>query len=105
MAINTLFPRAPLRDELNIDSKPLWDTITTLHESREYRLRQTAQRIRKCFESKELNIARWIAEKYILADALTKRNTVPARRLNEVCGHGFIGMSWQAGREVDEETW
>lgn len=35
-----------------VDSKSLYDTITTLHENRDYRLRQTVQRKRDSFESK-----------------------------------------------------
>lgn len=40
-AINILFPSTLLKHELNVDSNALWDTITTLHEGREYRLQQT----------------------------------------------------------------
>lgn len=34
---------------LHVDSRGLFDTITTLHNGREYRLRQTVQRIRDSF--------------------------------------------------------
>lgn len=93
-----------MRQELNVDSKALWDIITTQHESKEYWLRQTAKRIGNDFEGKELNILRWTPRKYNLADALTKRNTVLVRRLNELCAHGYVGMSLQAEREVEKKT-
>ena len=45
-----LFPNTETRNELFTDSKCLYDTITTLHEGRDYRLRATVQRIRNSFD-------------------------------------------------------
>ena len=73
-AINSLFPKRCTRHELSIDSNALKETITTLHESTEYRLRQTVQRLRNSFEARQLNILRWIPGTENIADALTKRN-------------------------------
>lgn len=58
-ALNSLFPRHRTRHELSMDANALKDTITTLHEGTEYRLRQTVQRIRNSFESCDLNVLRY----------------------------------------------
>lgn len=54
-ALNALFLKADIKHELNVDSKELWDNITTLHEGRGYRLHQNKQKLQNCFQSKELN--------------------------------------------------
>lgn len=48
-AIQSIFDDLKVRHELNVDSKGLYDMITTLHEGKEYRLRQTVQPIRDSF--------------------------------------------------------
>lgn len=48
-AVQTLFADRKIKHRVNVDSKGLYDTITTLHEGREYRLRQTVQSIRDPF--------------------------------------------------------
>lgn len=105
MAINALFPNSQIKHELNVDSKGLWDTITTLHEGREYRLRQTVQRIRNSFESKELNVVRWIPGRDTLSDALKKRNPTMWKRLNDLCSGGVMAMELCSKHTVDKDTW
>lgn len=41
--------------EMVVDSKSLYDTISKLHEGKDYRLRQTVQSIRDSFEAHNLN--------------------------------------------------
>lgn len=48
-----LGPSVDLQLSLLLDSRRLHDTITTLHEPSDYRLRPTVARIRDSFESKE----------------------------------------------------
>ena len=53
MTINSLFPNRCTKQELNVDSRVLYDTTTMLHESTEYRLRNSVRRMRNSFESRE----------------------------------------------------
>lgn len=105
MAVNTLFPETPIKHDMNVDSKALWDTITTLHEGKEYRLRQTVQRLRNSFESKETNVIRWIPRRDNLADVLTNRNLQMWERLNKICATGFLENCHRQGKMVDKDCW
>ena len=84
-AINRLFPHVRKKRELFVDSKCLFDTIATLHENTEYRLRPTVQRIRNSFESNELERMRWIPGTINIADALTKKSAALIKTLNDIC--------------------
>lgn len=46
----SLFPQRPVKHQLLIDSKGLFETFITLHQTSDYRLRKTVARIRKSFE-------------------------------------------------------
>lgn len=100
-----LFPHLPCIHQLRTDSKALFDTITTLHECREYRLRQTVQQIRDSFETKELNQIRWIQGHANVADALTKYNPVMHRLMNDVYSSGLLLLPNHHCHEVDSATW
>lgn len=104
-ALNSLFPKHRTRHELSVDSKALKDTITTLHEGTEYRLRQTVQRIRNSFESGELDVLRWIPGTENVADALTKRNLQLYKKLNKMCAEGRLTVDLSRGYTVDGDTW
>lgn len=104
-ALNSLFPRHRTRHELSVDSHALKDTITTLHEGSEYRLRHTVQRIRNSFESGELDVLRWIPGTENVADALTKRNIKLYRKLNDMCAGGRLNVNLKLGYTVDSDTW
>lgn len=56
-----MFSQTKFWSELCTDCRCLYDTVTTLHEARDNRLRPTVQRIRNSFDSHELNHMRWIA--------------------------------------------
>lgn len=73
-AINHLFPKYPIRHDLNIDGKGLRETLVTIHEGKDYRLGQTVQRIRDSFESHELGTIHSIPGTENVSDASTKRN-------------------------------
>jgi hypothetical protein len=85
-SIRALFPRAstPIYFELRVDAKGLYDTITTLHESKDYRLRPTVARLRDSFGAEEIRVLRCIPGPQNLADCLTKGNFVVFRMLNQV---------------------
>lgn len=53
-ATTNMYPSASIRYCLHVDSKGLYDTIAKLHDGRDYRLRQTVQKIRDLFESGKL---------------------------------------------------
>lgn len=67
---------------LNVDYKGLYDTIKTLHEGSEYRLRQSVQRIRDSFDSGWLDTLRLVQGIVNIADELTTRNKYMQRMLN-----------------------
>lgn len=57
---------------LHVNSKRLFDTKKTLYNGREYRLRQTVQRISNIFEAGDTDIIRCVQKKANIAEALTK---------------------------------
>lgn len=73
-SLDHLFRSKDVQHEINVDSKGLYDTITTLHEGRDYRLHQTVQQIWDSFEEEELNLLWWVQGGANVADALTGRN-------------------------------
>ena len=105
IGLMSLFPNTKVRNELSTDSRCLYDTITTLHEGRDYRLRPTVQRIRNSFDSHELNHMRWIAGNENPSDALTKRNIKTWRLLNEILANGVLCTNVESGYAVDSELW
>jgi hypothetical protein len=91
--------------ELNVDAKGLYDTLFTLHESRDYRLRPTVSRIRDSFDSHELQVLRWIPGATNLADAL-KRNLDMYAKLNQVAISGSLPHVLSSDcAEVDSRYW
>ena len=94
-----------LEHTLCVDSNGLYDTITTLHEGHDYRMRQTVQRIRDSFQSKELSRLRWIAGNVNVADARTKRNPLMHRLLSRITVDGVIELPPHDVKEVSSETW
>lgn len=103
--IREIFPHSHIKHELILDSKALFDTITTLHESREYRLRRTVSRIRHSFESRELDVVRWLPGRENVADALTKRNKVLWIKLNRLLSTGIWETDMQPGKSHDGSVW
>lgn len=103
--IMDIFPATSCIHHIRTDSKALFDTITTLHECREYRLRQTVQQIRDSFESRELNEIRWIQSHANIADALTKHNPEMHRLLNRVATSGTLVLPNHLSQELDSTTW
>lgn len=100
-----MFREVQIRNELFTDSRCLYDTITTLHEGKDYRLRPTVQRMRNSFESQELNSMRWIPGLINLADSLTKRNVKTYAILNDLLSKGVINIDLESGYALDSETW
>lgn len=82
----------------------LYNTLTTTHESQDYRLRRTVQRIRDSFEARDLDALIWIPGTDNIADALTKRNIELQKKLALVCGTGQFPKFPEQCR-VDSDTW
>lgn len=91
--------------ELNVDSKGLYETITTLHEGREYRLIQTVQRIRDSFESEELDVIRWVQGFANIADALTKHNPTSFKLIGRVFSCGILCLPTHESYSLDSSDW
>lgn len=100
-----LFPHRLLKHEILVDSKALYDTITTLHQPRDYRLRKTVARMRDSFDSKQLNVVRWIPGIHNFADALTKRNAAISRRLNMMLVFGRWDLDLGLSSRLDSDKW
>lgn len=84
------FLRNPrLKHEIFVDERALFDTITTLHDPREFRLRKTVARMRDSFQCGELDCATWIDGKSNLADALIKDNPTLSPKLNSMLACGL----------------
>lgn len=84
--------------KLLIDSKALFETLTTLLQADDYRLRKTVARIRASLESKELNVVRSIAGVVNYADVLTKRNSPLSKKPNDMLASGVSA-------DEDEGAW
>ena len=103
--LESMFMHTKIRSELSVDSRCLYDTVTTSHEGRDYRLRPTVQRIRNSFDNHELNHMRWIPGDINPADALTKRNPQTWKLLNEILSSGILCVNIESGYAVDSDLW
>lgn len=104
-ALRDLFPSSGIKHELCVDSRALFDTVTTLHESKEFRLRPTVTRIRDSFESGELDTLRWVAGIDNVADTLTKANLTLFGKLNNVLASGVWSISMNRTTALNSEEW
>lgn len=56
--LGSVLPQKVVRHELLADSKLLFEYITALHQTGDYRLRKVDARLRDSFQSEELNSVR-----------------------------------------------
>lgn len=63
-----------IKQIINLYSRAFYDKIRTLHNSKEYRLRQMVQRIRESFQEGGIDVLRWIPGHSNIADGLNKRS-------------------------------
>lgn len=96
---------AHIPNVLNIDSKGLYDTITTLDEGKEYRLRQTVQRIRDSFEPEDLDILRCVQGIAKVANAINKRNPIVHRMLNKIASTGRLILPSHQSFKLNSSDW
>jgi len=104
-ALTSISPRDRFPHILHVNSRGLFDTITTLHEGREYRLRQTVQRIRDSFESGDLDSLRWVQGKANIADAMTKKDLQLSKVLNRMSCSGILELPNHRSLSLDSSTW
>ena len=83
--------------ELNVDSRSLYDTITTQHEAKDFRLRQAVRSLRERYELGDISALRWIAGKANPADALTKRGASTAELLSSMSSKGRLSVNFGQG--------
>lgn len=102
---SSLLSKLTISHKLHFDSRALYDTITTLHEGKDYRIRQTVDRICDSFDSRELDTQKWIPGALNIADGLTKRNAALLRIINTTCATGELSIDMNAGYEVNSRTW
>ena len=83
--------------ELNVDSRSLFDTITTQHETKDFRLRQAVRSLRERYEAGDISTLRWIAGKANPADALTKRGASTNTLLSTMRTTGKLSIDFASG--------
>lgn len=103
--MNNIYPSNPIKHCLHVDSKGLSDKTTTLHDGKDYRLRQTVQGIRDSFESGELDSAVWTRETANIGDALKKRDARMHGILNEILSNGLSTLPQHSSFSLDSDTW
>lgn len=82
--LESIFVRTKSKHEILVYYREIFDTITTLHEPREYRLRNLFARLCEEFESGNIYGVKWAQGTNILDESLTKSNVVIAERLNRL---------------------
>lgn len=90
---------------MHVDSRGLYDTISSLHNSKEYRLRQTVQRIRDSFEDGDIDVLRWIPGFFNISDEMTKRSPEMSRRINRIATKGFMDLPKHERFELESSEW
>jgi hypothetical protein len=82
------------------------DTLSTLHEGIDFRLRPTACRLRDAFSSGEINIMRWAPGLKNITDALTTRNYAMFSLLNAICVTSILPRHmFELEVKYDSKTW
>lgn len=94
-----------MKNELNVDSECLSDTISTLHEGRKYHLRQSVQRMIDYLYTEELNSVRWIHRFANPADAVTKYNEIKFLLVNGIPFRNFLVRPKHFSLVSDTSEW
>lgn len=105
MSFLSMFPHQPLRHELLVDSKAIFETLTTLHTSEDFRLRATSTRMRASSESRDVNAVRWIPGVRNLADAMTERNGKMSKQLNTMLVDGIWHVYLEGTSVLNSKSW
>lgn len=104
MTLQVIFELLTIFHVVHVDSKRLFDTITTPHEGREFCLRQTDQRIRDLFEQ-DINVFRLVPSRANIAEGFTKRNLDGHRLLSDIQQIAFLVLPHQKSFDLDSKPW
>lgn len=88
LSYDSIFIKSKMRHHRFVDSRGFFDTIITVNDPWEYRLKITVAKIRESFESGESKGVNWIHGRRNLADALTKWDAEASKCSNEVLNSG-----------------
>lgn len=86
---DSIFTKNRMRHKIFVDSRGVFDTITTFHEPRKNRLKRTMENIRDAFEAGYLTGVNWIDGKNNLVDCMAKWNVYVSRRINLMLTSGI----------------
>lgn len=102
--LNT-FPHISIPHHILVDSKALFDIITTLHAFRESRLGKTVTLIIDASEAGKVDTVTWIPGLLNIADALTKRSLNHSRKTNKMFTDGHCSIDISKGMTHHSATW
>lgn len=88
-----------------VDSRGPWDTITTLHGNKEFRLRKTVVLIRDSFESRDFDELTCIRGMDILSDALRNLNLQSWDRLETAMSSGILCKAFKEACTQKSSKW
>lgn len=75
-SISTRFFDKAFRDQLRMDSKALWDTVSTSHEVKENIHRKESKRDCNIFEAEKADVVYWTRGVNNTSDTHTERNNI-----------------------------
>lgn len=82
--LRPLYPKERFGHVLNVDLRGLFETITTLHEGRKYRLSRTVKRLSDQLESRDLDIFNLVTSSADLVEVFTKRRPETHKLINRI---------------------
>lgn len=100
-----MLPWNNIKHDMVVDSKALFDIITTLHNIREFILQKSVSRLRASFEAEETDTARWVPGNLNLADAFTNRNVQLSRQLNQLMKSRLWTIRFTESHVHESENW
>ena len=86
-----------------VDSKDLWDTLTTCHEPTDKSVRADVNVIRYEFETHKVNFMSWIPGKLNMSDPLTKKDSPMNKSLQLMMFSGELPVSYEDAKTRKSE--
>lgn len=103
ITMQSIFRKLTTAHIVNVDFRGSYDTISTLHDGREYCLRITVSRIITFFETLDINALRFLHFRANIDDALTKSNLKSHTLLNEILRTGYFSVPLHESFELDSK--
>lgn len=104
-ALSSILHNFQVTHTLNVDLDDHFNISTSMHDGREYRLRQTVRGSWESSESKELDLLWWIPGKIIVAQAMIKLRTLHSKTVNCIAWKERIGLQDHNGFRVNSKEW